>query len=630
MDLNQLHFAYPVFLWAALVVPLVWMVFFLFYRSVSSSPQLEKFIDRHLLPYLLIGTTGKRSSFWKTLVFWSMAWLCLTFALAGPRWNFKEIETFSKDQSLVILLDLSESMNAKDLKPSRLARAKQKIEDILNLSKGVKIGLIAFAADPHMITPLTEDKETIRHLLPSLGTDLVFVQGSQLSSALDMASKMLEAEPGNNKSILVLSDGGFEDASALVTVKKMAENGVIIHAMGVGTSEGAPILDHEDAVIKKNGMPIISKLEKERLSEISRAGKGRYLEVHYSDHEEAFILNELAKRAETQLEIGKKNQLWDERFYLWVFPVLPLILFWFRRSYVFLGFLFLFQPLNIQAVSPSHYLLNSEQQGKQALDEGDYTTAGEIFQDCYRKGVALYKAGDFAKAEEMFRMSSREEVACQATYNRGNACVQQQKLKEAVAAYEEVLKKWPDHQKAKENLELVKKMLEQQKQDPSNSDQENPDDKKDSQKDQNQEKNNQENQQSDKQDQESEDSQNDSQEQEPPQDEKQDLDPSQEEKSDEQDSHDDNDIKDEEEKPEDKSQSNQDLDKDQDEEKEQENQQPQPSQEEEQELQSCKSQEDQEADFWLNRITNDPKKFLKNKFYIESKKNGTTKGIDPW
>ena len=75
------------------------------------------------------------------MLLWSVVWACLTLALAGPRWNFREMETFSRDQSLVILLDLSESMNATDIKPSRLVRAKQKIEDLINLSKGVKIGL---------------------------------------------------------------------------------------------------------------------------------------------------------------------------------------------------------------------------------------------------------------------------------------------------------------------------------------------------------------------------------------------------------------------------------------------------------------------------------------------------------
>ncbi len=219
MNLSLLHFAYPGCLWLIGAIPLVGLVYLFFYRTQTSEVQLEEFIDSHLLPYLLVNHSEKESSFWKSFFIWSFVWLCLTLALAGPRWSFREMEMFSKDQSLVVLLDLSDSMNTKDVKPSRLVRAKQKIEDPLNLSKGVKIGLIAFAADPHMITPITDDTETIRYLLPLLGADLVYIQGSKLSSALEMASKMLEAEPGNNKAILLMSDGGFEDASAITTAK---------------------------------------------------------------------------------------------------------------------------------------------------------------------------------------------------------------------------------------------------------------------------------------------------------------------------------------------------------------------------------------------------------------------------
>lgn len=567
MDLNHLHFAQPLWLWGGLAIPLVWAAFFFFNRKQRAHHQLEKFIDSHLLPYLLINKTEDKHSSWKRLLLWSAVWCCLILALAGPRWHFREIETFSRDQSLVILLDLSESMNATDIKPSRLIRAKQKIEDLVNLSKGVKIGLIAFAADPHMIFPLTDDKQTILHLLPSLDTSLVYVQGSRLSPALDMASTMLETEGGHNHALLLISDGGFEDATAITTAKQLEKKGVVIHAMGIGTVEGAPLQDHEGNIIKKNGSPIISKLEKERLSEISKAGHGSYLEARYTDHDEAVILNELEKRADTQLESGKKNRLWDEHFYLFILPVLPILLWWFRRGYVLAMILILFAPVfNLKADIATDYFKNSEERGEQALRDGDYETAINTFQDPYRKGVANYKAGHFAEAEKMFRESSRDEVACSAMYNLGNALVQQQKLQEAVQAYEDALKRYPEHKHAKENLELVKKMLEQQKQQNPDSDNSNQQEDKD-----------QKNQSENKDKNETQDSKENS-------------------------------------------------DKDQ---QQQNNNKPE-EQKEEQEAKAAKSQKDQDADMWLNQLSDEPKEFLKNKFTIESKKNGTKEGIDPW
>lgn len=641
MDFDQFHFSHPLWLWGMISIPLLWVAFFLFFRPHRAFRQLDKFIDSHLLPHLLIKKQNGKQAWWKALSLWSVTWCLLMLALAGPRWDFREIEMVSKDQSLVILLDLSESMNGTDVKPSRLVRAKQKIEDLINLSKGVKIGLIAFAADPHMIAPITDDKETIRHLLPSLDTDLVYVQGSRLSSALEMASVMLEAEPGSNKALLIIGDGDFEDGSAIASVKKIADKGIVVNTMGIGTAQGAVLQDHQGNIIKKNGVPVISKLAKNTLEDISKIGYGTYLEGHYSDRGEVLVLEELEKRAEA-MESGKKNRLWEERFYVMIFPVLPIILWWFRRGAILMIAAALLFPSFLQgSVMKNSYFMNSEEIGKQAFDEGEYETAVTAFQDPYRKGVAYYRAGDFAEAEKMFRQSSREDVACEASYNLGNALIQQQRFKDAITVYEELLKKWPDHKKAKENLALVKQMMEQQKeeeQQSGKSDQENnQQENKPKEKDSDSVSGNQNSTNSDSR----EDGQGDSR--------------VQQGNSDQQEGQGEKDSEDKPEKGgEEKATTEvegQQLEKEQaqgDEEFDSQNgQQGEEDKQIEEETavseghqeekknegngdMSSKIQEDQDADIWLNRISNDPKTFLKNKFYIESKKNGTTEGIDPW
>lgn len=597
MDLNQLHFAHPFWLLTLLAIPLVWGLFFLYYREQQPLHQLEKFIDKHLIPYLLVGGGHKKKKLWTPLLFWSLVWSCLGLALAGPRWDFREIATFTYDQSLTILLDLSESMNANDVPPSRLGRAKQKVEDLLNMSKGVKIGLIAFAADPHMIMPMTEDKETIRHLLPSLDTDLVYVQGSKLTPALEMAATMLENEPGNNKAIAVISDGGFEDTSAIHTAKRLAEKGIVLYTIGVGTLEGAPLKDRQGSVVKKNGSPIISKLEKEKFSEISKIGHGRYFDADHSE-QVALIFEDLEKRSDVKQEAHKTQRFWEEHFYLFLLPVLPFFLWWYRRGYIFA--LLLFMPTYSQA-SLSSYFYNSEQQANQAYENEDYTTAGHAFQDPYRKGVAYYRMGDYAAAEEMFRLSARPEVASRAAYNLGNALVQQNKLQDAIAAYEEVLEKWPDHKHAKENLELVKKMLEQQEQ-------------------QQQEEKNKQNQQQ----QEQKENSSQKQDTEKPSEEQSQKDSTSEDKKA------DNDQKQE---SFDSEKSPQNPSEEKDSQDEAEAQQPQEqtlSPQQEREKPTPRSQQDLDADLWLDQIKNDPKTFLKNKFFLESKKNGTKEEVDPW
>ncbi len=618
-----MHFANPLWLWMSIAMPLLWIAYFLFLRKEDSQKQLEKHIDAHLLPYLIVSTPYKKNTYWKSLLLWTIVWSCLTLALAGPRWSFKEIETFSHDQSLVILLDLSESMNATDIKPSRLIRAKQKIEDLLNLSVGMKIGLIAFAADSHMITPLTDDKETVRHLLSSLDTELVYVQGSRLTPALDMAANMLEAEPGNNKAILIISDGGFEDSSAIMTARNLFKKNIIVHTMGMGSKEGIQFTVKHAA---KKGSLIFSKLESERLKEISHVCKGCYSEGQDSDIEIIKVLDDLKNRSETQKNIGQKKQLWDEYFYFMILPALPIVLLWFRRGALFSILLFFSIFTMPLSASVEEYFLNTEEAGKKAFDKEDFTSAVETFQDPYRKGVACYKANNFADAEKYFAVSARSDVACQAAYNLGNSQVQQQKYKEAIKTYEELLIKYPDHTNAKENLELVKKMLEQQQQqDDSNSensdqkddskDKDSKDKKKDSKnskdsKDKDKNSQDQQNNQQDQNDQDSEKNEN-------PQDSEDSQEPEKDESSD-----------------------NEDADAD-DSNSEEENQQNAQQNKEEQssveadqkdtkEAKALKSEEDQDADRWLNLIDNDQKTFMKNKFYIESKKNGTKEGFDPW
>lgn len=610
---HNLHFAHPLWLYLLLVIPFIWGLFYFYFQRQKPLHQLEKFIDKHLIPYLLIGGEQEKKRVWTQLLFWSIVWSSLSIALAGPRWDFREIDTFTRDQSLVILLDLSESMNAKDIAPSRLGRAKQKIEDILNQAKGVKIGLIAFAADPHMIVPMTEDKDTIRHLLPSLDTNLVYVQGSKLAPALEMGEVMLNNEPGINKAMVVISDGGFGDASAIYTAKNLADKGIILHAIGVGSVEGAPLKDRNGNVIKKSGSPIISKLEKDKFREISNIGHGRYFDADHSEQVTG-IFDDLEKKSDVQQQTHKTQKIWEEHFYLFLLPAIPFFLLWYRRGYIFASLFILLIPINTEA-SLNAYFYNSEQRANQSFENGDFGSASQEFQDPYRKGVALYRQGDYEAAEEMFRQSTRPEVASSAGYNLGNALVQQNKLQEAITAYEDVLKKWPDHKEAKENLELVKKMLEQQEQQQQQQQQQQQEDQKDQKKD-----SDQDNKKDKQQQEQNEDSSQDSS-----------QDPSQ-SKSDSEEQKSDNPQKEDKSKSKESSEkeSSQNNGKDR-ESPPQEQAQGQPkSSQQGKAQQKARSQEDLDADLWLNQIKSDPKSFLKNKFYIESKKKGTKEEVDPW
>jgi len=597
VELDQLHFSQPLWLLTGLAIPLMWLLYFLFFASSRPTKQLDAFIDAHLLPYLIAGKEKVKQSGWKGLLLWSFVWGTLTLALAGPRWNYRDIDVSYKDQSLVILLDLSESMNAKDVKPSRLIRAKQKILDLLEASKGVKVGLVAFAADPHMIVPITEDKATIRYLLPSIDTDLVYVQGSRLSAAMEMADAMLQAEPGINKAILIVSDGDFEDNGVVANIKSLADKGIVTHVLGVGTVEGAILQDKNGNNLKKNGTPVIAKLAKKRLEEMATLGQGSYLDSRLGNEE--VILQQLAGRADS-ITAGQKKRIWEEQFHWFLLPALPIFIWWFRKGVIFALPLFLSFAMQLHGGIKEDYFMNREERGKAAMEEGLFNEAADFFEDPYKKGVACYKSGDYAKAEKLFGQSLRNEVAIDAEYNLGNALALQGKFKEAVAAYEKVLWEEPDHLKAKENLEIVKKLLQEQQQKKDNQDKQKPEDPKDEKEQQDQ---------NEKQDQ-SDESENGegaaNSKQENDREKKDDLDQSEDGEDKEQEVQENN--------PEQATENNKENLQENSEEQNNENEQEAATQPENNDYNG--QDENQEADFWLNRINQDPKNFLKNKFYI--------------
>ncbi|MCB1782680.1 MAG: VWA domain-containing protein [Alphaproteobacteria bacterium] len=709
--LQNFEFALPLCLWGLVLIPFVWAFYGLFYRQgFGSRTKLEAFADPHLLPHLLAEDEhGPRKSqtIWKSLLIWSGLWMLGILAMAGPRWDYTEVEAFTPARDLVVILDMSRSMDAQDVKPSRMARARQEIEDINLNAKGMNIALIAFDSAVHVITPLTDDRSTLEGLLPSLNTGLVYTHGANLVPALKRAGEMLAAQPGGEKHILVLSDGGFEDgAVAILKAERMLlQQGVKIHTMGLGTTQGAPIPDGKGGFVKEKGNVVLSHLDDKALRRIAQDGDGVYLEASYLDRDTKAILSQ-AERPATGGVSQKTTRFWEERFYVFLAPLAVFLLPWFRRGTVFpLLLLVLLFPAPAQAFDWRDLFLNREQQGRQAVEQKQYDEALEKFDDPYRRGVAQYKAGDFEAAEKSFAEAKRPEVEASARYNLGNSQLMSGKVEDAIKSYEDVLKSRPDDPDAVHNLEIAKKMLEEQKtQQQQNKDQNNQQQDKNNQQQQDQNGQGQDNKDQDQK----EDQQNGQQNarDQPVQDQSKDQshedaqsqngdDQKQESSEDQagnqsdqeqQDSQAQNNPKDGEKSSEEQSAENQEKntleqkneaqgqdekqqqaqssDQKQDEQKQDQHEQAQ-QKSEQQEVQdqasrdedaqeradrqsqdsqpgdhdkeesgmprqAKRTQQDIDADQWLDRIKDDPQAFLKNKFYIESKRQNAREGDQPW
>jgi Ca-activated chloride channel family protein len=591
MNFNDFNFAQPVWLCGLLLIPIGW-AWYKYWQNLSKSnlSGLNKFIDEKLLPHLLIKskTDSKIVSYgW----LYGVLTACIVIALANPRWSYEDLDAYQTNASMVILLDLSASMNATDITPSRIIRARQSIEDLLNLSKGLKIGLVGFAGNAHLISPVTDDLATVKTYIPALDTDLTKLQGNSFHQALLLGGELLANEPGDQKSILVVSDGNFASTDFSKELAALHSRGVNVHVLGVGTATGAPYKNHSGALHKSQGKLVISKLNTAVLQTIAKQGHGIYTETVHNDAGIKAILHKAEHNNPDEQIISGKVRQWQDRYYWFIFPAAIILLYLMRQRvlYVYIAFIMtgLLQSPNAMALDLSTAFKNSEQQGQRAYIEAEFQQAAELFNNPYRKGIALYRAGEFAQAEQQFNQASSNGIKIDAQYNAGNAQMQQRKWRAAIKSYETVLKIDPDHFAAQHNLEIAKRMQEEQ---PENEDEQ----------DQNGDK-------QDKQD--KQDNQDSKQDQKNDQQQKQDPDKNKQDQQEDQNKQDQQNQQDKQDQ-----QSKQDK---QDQQNQQQDKQDQQQDKQDVAMNNAEKMDEAQAQQWLNRIDSDIKVFLKNKFYIE-------------
>lgn len=327
------HFAEPLWLWALLApIPLWWVP--RLRRAASDRERLLRYADGFLLPYLLRGFRAP-GTMRRQLLFWSALWTLGVVAMAGPRFGYTDVSLFAPTSSLVVVLDLSRSMDVQDVRPSRLGRARQEIDDLLAHAGRTRVGLIAFASVAHVVAPITEDGATIAHLLPSLSTDLVRWSGSRLGSALERARLLLESQPGQGaNALLLVTDGDLPEEGLEDQARMLRSVGVTLHVLGVGTPEGGPVPAPDGGWVRAaDGSQALSRLEEGRLEALARAGGGIYRKADYRDGDTRALLDALAREQSGKLgATGGSQRIWHERFYLPLGLAALLLVAWFRRT----------------------------------------------------------------------------------------------------------------------------------------------------------------------------------------------------------------------------------------------------------------------------------------------------------
>ncbi|MCG8045875.1 MAG: VWA domain-containing protein [Candidatus Thiodiazotropha endolucinida] len=333
MSESLFHFARPEWLFALLgLIPVLGWLIYSVVRPAKGP--LHRYADEHLLPHL----TGVRElsvdERWSRFTRWGLLWILLVLALAGPRWDYTDIEAFSPASDLVILMDISRSMNVADVPPSRLARARQEVQDLVALNREVRIGMIAFATVPHVVAPITEDTQSILNALPAVSSDLANLQGSRLIAALERTQQLLGSEgTKSSSSILLISDGDFDEPGLLERIEDLAEQGIVLHTMGIGTTGGGPVparVGQSELMRERSGKIIESRLNEPLLQQLAQAGGGYYQHADFRDQDSRNILKLAIGDVGRPTPTEEKTRVWNERFYWLIFPLLLFLLSRFR------------------------------------------------------------------------------------------------------------------------------------------------------------------------------------------------------------------------------------------------------------------------------------------------------------
>lgn len=445
--MGDFHFLRPE--WFLALIPTIFILVML-WRNQSGASAWYSVFDEKLLSQLWLEPPGKVSR--KPLLLIGLGWVLAMLALAGPTWERQSEQVWRSPLSRIIILDLSASMNVKDVVPSRLERARFKLMDILERSREGRTGLIVFAGEPHIVTPLTEDSETISNLLMALSPEIVPQSGDMAAPALQMAEELLLQTGVQHGELLLISDGVEDPAATLDQIRHLRAKGHRVSVLGVGTEQGGAILNTQGSFVA------FSQFDAAPLQEFANAGGGAFSSMTADDSDLDRVLLETFRADLADEVAGSGVERWVERGVL-LLPILLLLgAFAFRRGWLLGISLLMIIPPPAQAFGWRDLWLRSDQQAEEIWQQGDAQGAAQTFQDPNWRGVALHETGDYQAAAEAFA----ESATLDGKYNKGNALARAGDLKQAMTAYQDVLAEAPEHEDARTNLELVEKLLEDQ------------------------------------------------------------------------------------------------------------------------------------------------------------------------
>lgn len=320
------RFEHPYMLYLLLIVPLLWLgqLFWQRRRNKKLGASIDVNIQQRIMPL------ASKAKTWLKLSVYSLALIAFIIGIANPQLGSKTEEVKRKGVDLMIALDISNSMNAEDLSPNRLERAKRSLQELLTYLKSDRIGIVVFAGEAFVQLPITTDYSAAKLFLSNIQPDLIATQGTDIGNAITLCLKSFDFESPTSKSIIVISDGENHEEASISMAEEAASKGVVVHSIGMGSLEGAPIPIYargQRVGFKQNqeGNTVVTKLNEEMLAELASVTGGIFIRATNAESGMSYIFDEVERME--KVEIGTKIYTdYEDRFQYLLLPALILLI----------------------------------------------------------------------------------------------------------------------------------------------------------------------------------------------------------------------------------------------------------------------------------------------------------------
>ncbi len=308
-----MRFYQPEILWLLAIIPFLWLLFI--YSNYKKQQGLKLFLNLNSQNNVLKKNSTIKNNLKQFLVLFSIALLII--AIARPQYDKKTEIIQKKSLDIIIAIDVSQSMNAQDIKPNRLTRSKHEIIKLLNKLKGDRVGLVAFAGDAFLQCPLTSDYTTLKIFIDILSSDLIQDQGTNIGKAIKTSLEAWRKSKNQNKIMLLLSDGEEQTQSLSSAISEAKKNDLKIYVIGIGSEQGVPIPKKKNGQLSyikdKNGNIVSTRLHRKLLESIANQTNGKYFDATPEYFHLDAIFNEI-ESIEKNKSTKEKIVLYQERF----------------------------------------------------------------------------------------------------------------------------------------------------------------------------------------------------------------------------------------------------------------------------------------------------------------------------